>query len=136
MNLKYVYTRLNVQDYVACKLFYQNVLGFKVSSANDAEEYAELDAGETKITLLNRARLKDYIDPIETLTYHPDDAKIALTFAVPNLDEAIAQLQSKGIRMVSNPWQRSEDDGLTGGILTACFRDPDGNLIELEQFLS
>ena len=51
MNLKYVYTRLNVQDYVACKLFYQNVLGFKVSSANDAEEYAELDAGETKITL-------------------------------------------------------------------------------------
>jgi catechol 2,3-dioxygenase-like lactoylglutathione lyase family enzyme len=135
MNLKYVYTRLNVRDYAACKLFYQDVLGFKVSSANDAEEYAELDAGATKITILNRARLKDFMDSIETVTYDAHDAKIVLTFAVPNLDEAIAQLKAKGVAIVSSPWQHPEE-GLAGGFITACFRDPDGNLIELEQFLS
>ena len=64
MNLKYICTRLNVQNYADCKLFYQDVLGLKVSLANDDEEYAEFDAGATKITLLNRARLKDYIDSI------------------------------------------------------------------------
>jgi catechol 2,3-dioxygenase-like lactoylglutathione lyase family enzyme len=122
MKLKYIYTRLNVRDYAACKLFYQDVLGFKVSYANDAEEYAELDAGETKITILNRARLKEYVGPIETVTYDPHEAKVVLTFAVPNLEEAIAQLKAKGM--------------MQGGVLTVCFRDPDGNLIEFEQFLS
>jgi catechol 2,3-dioxygenase-like lactoylglutathione lyase family enzyme len=135
MNLSYVYTRLNVRDYAACKLFYRNVLGLKVSMVNDAQEYIEFDAGATKITILNRARLKDYIDSIETVTYHPDDTKVVLTFTVPNLDEAIAQLKSKGVSIASSPWQFSED-GLTGGAISACVRDPDGNLIELEQILS
>jgi predicted enzyme related to lactoylglutathione lyase len=135
MNLKYTYTRLHVQNYLDCKLFYQDVLGLKVSLANDDEEYAELDAGTTKITILNRSRLKDYIDSIETATYDRDDAKIILTFAVPDLDDAIAQLKAKGVKIFSSPWQHPEE-GLTGGFLTACVRDPDGNIIELEQILS
>jgi catechol 2,3-dioxygenase-like lactoylglutathione lyase family enzyme len=135
MNLNYVYTRLNVRDYAACKLFYQDVLGLKVSMVNDAQEYTEFDAGATKITILNRARLKDYIDSIETATYDPNDAKIILTFTVPNLDAAIAHLKSKGVSIASSPWQFSED-GITGGAISACVRDPDGNLIELEQILS
>ncbi|WP_373539447.1 hypothetical protein [Chamaesiphon sp.] len=60
----------------------------------------QLDAGATKITILNRSRLKDYIDSIlvprgsanETATYdylsarlrQRHDAKIILTFAVPD----------------------------------------------------
>ena len=135
MNLKYICTRLNVENYADCKLFYQNVLGFKVSLADDAEEYAELDAGATKITILNRSRLKDYIDSIETATYDRRDAKMILTFAVPDLDDAISQLKAKGVPIFSSPWQYPEE-GLAGGLISACFRDPDGNLIELEQILS
>jgi catechol 2,3-dioxygenase-like lactoylglutathione lyase family enzyme len=135
MNLKYIYTRLNVQNYAECKLFYQDVLGFKVSLADDDEEYAELDAGTTKITILNRSRLKDYIDSIETATYDRHDAKIILTFAVPDLDDAIAQLKAKGIPIFSSPWQYPVE-GLSGGVLSACIHDPDGNIIELEQILS
>jgi catechol 2,3-dioxygenase-like lactoylglutathione lyase family enzyme len=135
MNLKYICTRLNVQNYADCKLFYQNVLGFKVSLADDDEEYTELDAGATKITILNRSRLKDYIDSIESATYDRRDAKIILTFAVPDLDDAISQLKFKGVPTFSSPWQHPVD-GLSGGFITACIRDPDGNLIELEQILS
>jgi catechol 2,3-dioxygenase-like lactoylglutathione lyase family enzyme len=135
MNLSYIYTRLNVRDYAACKLFYRDVLGLKVSMVNDAQEYTEFDAGATKITILNRSRLKDYIDSVETATYDPNDAKIMLTFAVPNLDEAIAHLKSKGVGIFSSPSQFLED-GITGGAISACVRDPDGNLIELEQWLS
>jgi catechol 2,3-dioxygenase-like lactoylglutathione lyase family enzyme len=47
----------------------------------------------------------------------------------------IAHLKSKGVSIVSNPWQFLED-GITGGAISACVRDPDGNLIELEQILS
>jgi catechol 2,3-dioxygenase-like lactoylglutathione lyase family enzyme len=135
MNLKYICTRLNVENYTDCKLFYQDVLGFKVSLADDDEEYAELDAGATKITILNRSRLKDYVDSIESATYDRRAAKIGLTFAVPDLDDAILQLKAKGIAIFSSPWQFS-DDGLAGGVLSACIRDPDGNFIELEQMLS
>jgi catechol 2,3-dioxygenase-like lactoylglutathione lyase family enzyme len=135
MNLKYICTRLNVENYADCKLFYQNVLGFKVSLDDAAEEYAELDAGTTKITILNRLRLKDYIDSIESATYDRRDAKMILTFAVPDLDDAIAQLKAKGVPIFSSPWQHPEE-WLTGGFLTACVRDPDGNIIELEQILS
>jgi catechol 2,3-dioxygenase-like lactoylglutathione lyase family enzyme len=135
VNLEYVYTRLNVRDYAACKLFYQDVLGLKISAANDAEEYTEFDAGANKITILNRDRLKDFMDSVDTVTYDDRDAKIVLTFAVPNLDDALSQLKAKGVAIVSSPWQHPEE-GLAGGFITACFRDPDGNLIELEQILS
>ena len=135
MDLKYICTRLNVENYADCKLFYQNVLGFKVSLADDTEEYTELDAGATKITILNRSRLKDYIDSIETATYDRRDAKMILTFAVPDLDDAISQLKAKGVPIFSSPWQYPAE-GLSGGLISACFRDPDGNLIELEQILS
>jgi predicted enzyme related to lactoylglutathione lyase len=135
MNLKYVYTRLHVENYLDCKRFYQDILGLKASMINDAEEYVEFDAGETKITILNRARLKDYIDSIKSATYDRRDAKMLLTFAVPDLDDAILQLKAKGVPIFSSPWQHPEE-GLTGGFLTACVRDPDGNIIELEQILS
>jgi catechol 2,3-dioxygenase-like lactoylglutathione lyase family enzyme len=135
MNLKYIYTRLHVENYLDCKHFYQDILGLKVYMTNDAEEYVEFDAGATKITLLNRSRLKDYIDSIESATYDRRDAKIILTFAVPDLDDAIAQLKAKDIPIFSSPWQFL-DDGLAGGVLSACIHDPDGNTIELEQILS
>ena len=143
MNLKYIYTRLHVQNYLDCKRFYEDILGLKVCLANDAEEYAEFDAGVTKITILNRfsfreatpTRLKDYIDSIESATYDRRDAKILLTFAVPDLDDAIVQLKAKGVPIFSSSWQHPEE-GLAGGFITACIRDPDGNLIELEQILS
>jgi hypothetical protein len=44
-------------------------------------------------------------------------------------------LKAKGVPIFSSPWQHPEE-GLTGGFLTACIRDPDGNIIELEQILS
>jgi catechol 2,3-dioxygenase-like lactoylglutathione lyase family enzyme len=45
-------------------------------------------------------------------------------------------LKNHAIPLVSSPWQRMEDGLMQGGSITACFRDPDGNLIELEQMLS
>jgi catechol 2,3-dioxygenase-like lactoylglutathione lyase family enzyme len=136
MKLRYNYTRLNVENYAACKQFYQEVLGFEVSYANDAKRYAELATGDTKITLLDRERLREFIGTKESITYAPHEAKIVLTFAVDDLDAALARLKQHDIPLVNNPWQRLEDGLIQGGSITTCFRDPDGNLIELEQILS
>lgn len=136
MKLRYNYTRLNVENYAACKHFYQEVLGFEVSYANDAKRYAELATGDTKITILDRERLREFIGTKESIIYDPHEAKIVLTFAVDDLDVAVARLKQHDIPLVNNPWQRLEDGLMQGGSITTCFRDPDGNLIELEQILS
>jgi catechol 2,3-dioxygenase-like lactoylglutathione lyase family enzyme len=136
MKLKYSYTRLHVENYSKSKEFYQKVLGFEVLYADDSQEYAELATGATTIKLLNRDRLPEFIGLAEKATYDNHNAKIALTFTVANLDEEIAELKRNGIAMVNNPWQRPQDELMQAGVLTACFRDPDGNLIELIQLLS
>ncbi len=136
MKIQYTYTRLNVENYAACKRFYQEVLGFEVLYANDAQGYAELATGETTITILDRSRLREFIGSTTKVTYDPHDAKIALTFRVANLDESISELKDRGVTLVNNPWQRPEDELMQAGVLTTCFCDPDGNLIEFFQMLS
>lgn len=90
MKIKYAYTRLNVNDYFASRNFYQEVLGFKVLYADDMQEYAELDTGETKITILNRARLPEFINC--SLRYDEHNAKLVLSFTVDDIEETITQM--------------------------------------------
>ncbi len=109
---------------------YNRLLINKVLYANDAREYAELDSGETKLTLLNRDRLREFIGSTETISYEAHEAKMVMTFTVDNLDEVVEHLKTHAIpRWIVRGMMQ-------GGSITACFRDPDGNLIELEQILS
>ena len=130
MKFEYTYTRLNVSNYQASKEFYQNVLGFEVVYADDRSEYAELATGETKITIFNRQNLKDFVGFNEAVTYDTHYGGIVLSFRVDNLDEAIAYLEAQGVTMVNKPI-----DFPYLGFISACFRDPDGNLIELQKLL-
>lgn len=128
MNFRYVYTRLNVQNFKECKAFYQDVLGFKIKFEDEQDEYVEFDTGHILITLFNREKLGEFITEQDSLTYDKNSARIVLTFQVPNLEEATTYLQSKGIEMLKVPTNYPDR-----GFISTCFRDPDGNLIELEE---
>ncbi|MFV9644620.1 MAG: VOC family protein, partial [Desulfobacterales bacterium] len=52
-------------------------------------------------------------------------------FEVPNVDKATQELKAKGVVFETEPTDRS-----VWGIRTAHFRDPDGNLIEINQALT
>ena len=131
MKFEYTYTRLNVANYQACKQFYCGVLGLEVVYADDRDEYAELATGQTLITLFNRQQLGDFVGANEAVNYDTHYAGVVLSFRVVNLDEAIAHLKAQGVKMVNEPINFPMQ-----GFITACFRDPDGNLIELQQLLS
>ena len=128
MNFDYTYTRLNVANYQACKQFYSNVLGFKVVFADDKDEYAELSTGQTLITIFNRQRLNTFVDRTEPVSYDPNYAGVVLSFRVACLDKAISHLKAKGVEMVKESMNYPR-----WGFISAFFRDPDGNLIELEE---
>lgn len=130
MTLKYKYTRLNVSNYEACKTFYQDVLGFNISFVDDNDQYAELDTGETKITIFNRRNLSEFVGSDRQMSYDENYAGVVLTFMVDNLEEMLKKLKSKGVELVNPPWNFPDR-----GFISACFRDPDGNLIELEEIL-
>lgn len=128
MNFQYIYTRLNVENFQACKAFYRDVLNLNIKFEDDTDEYVEFDAGSMRITLFNREKLTDFISRNESLTYDSHSASIVLSFQVSNMEEAVAYLKTHGVEMLNMPTNYPDR-----GFISTCFRDPDGNLIELEQ---
>ncbi|MGD2184303.1 VOC family protein [Lusitaniella coriacea] len=128
MNFQYVYTRLNVENFQTCKAFYRDVLNLSVKFEDERDEYVEFDAGSLRITLFNREKLTDFISRDESLTYDSHSARVVLSFQVSNVEEAVAYLQTHGVEMLNVPTNYPDR-----GFISTCFRDPDNNLIELEQ---
>ena len=54
--------------------------------------------------------------------------KICLVFAVENVDAICQQLKTREIQLAVEPTDHAD-----WGVRTAHFRDPDGNLIEINQ---
>ncbi|MGF1535819.1 MAG: VOC family protein [Elainellaceae cyanobacterium] len=128
MEFKYTYTRLNVDNFEVCKAFYRDVLGLTICFEDAMDEYVEFDTGSTKISLINREKLPQFVGRDEPLKFAAIDTSVALTFVVNDLHGAIQYLTSKGVRMANEP-----TDFPDRGFISACFHDPDGNLVELEQ---
>lgn len=128
MHFRYIYTRLNVENFEACKAFYRDVMGLSIKFEDDMDEYVEFDTDSIRITLFNRKKLTDFIPQSESLNYDPHNAQVVLSFQVKSLEDAIAHLQSKQVELLAPPTNYPDR-----GFLSTCFRDPDGNLIEIEQ---
>ncbi|MGB7414184.1 MAG: VOC family protein, partial [Thermosynechococcaceae cyanobacterium] len=67
MDFRYTYTRLNVENFQACKAFYRDVMGLSIKFEDDMDEYVEFDANSIRITLFNRKKLTDFIPTSESL---------------------------------------------------------------------
>lgn len=131
MKFEYKYTRLNVANYQACKEFYRDVLGFEIVFTDDKEEYTELATGNTLITIYNRERLGNFISISDEPEYDSRYGGVVLSFRVACLDDAISHLKAKGVEMTKERMSYPR-----WGFISAFFRDPDGNLIELEELSS
>lgn len=128
MQLKYTYTRLNVENFQACKAFYRDALGLSIKFEDDMDEYVEFDTGSTPITLFNREKLADFITRDGALNYDAHSARVVLTFQVEDLEAAIAHLKTFQVELLNPPTGYPDR-----GFVSTCFRDPDGNLVEMEQ---
>jgi catechol 2,3-dioxygenase-like lactoylglutathione lyase family enzyme len=130
LNMKYTFTRLLVDqdDFSACFDFYKNVLGFKVTWGEGDNVYASFDTGVTNIAINAYWTVSE---PLGLPADRPQTDRAILIFEVENVDAAYEDLQTRGVTFTHPPTDRAD-----WGIRTAHFRDPAGNLLEINQYLS
>jgi catechol 2,3-dioxygenase-like lactoylglutathione lyase family enzyme len=120
--------RLVVDDFGAVFRFYRDVLGLKPQVDDERGPYAKLSlpSGNAAIALQSRAHLLETLPSLGMGA--PDRALIALR--VDDLDATVAELNARGARFVAEPttaW---------GRLKLVHLRDPEHNLIELQQWLT
>ena len=116
---------LTVASIEAACDFYSRVLGMEVRSFAGGRK--SLHFGASKINLHQAGH---EFEPKADRPV-PGSADICLIAATP-LEQVIAHLRGCGVPLIEGPVKRT---GATGTINSVYFRDPDGNLIEVSNYL-
>jgi catechol 2,3-dioxygenase-like lactoylglutathione lyase family enzyme len=121
---------LTVNDIEETVKFYERVLGFEreIFQGSDGQPRYALRFGDQKINLQDRAT--DTANKAQTPTFGSGD--FCLIAAVP-LQEVLAHLRAENIAIAAGPVTRR---GAVGPMRSVYFRDPDGNLVEVSEYVS
>ncbi|WP_421862295.1 VOC family protein [Motiliproteus sp.] len=119
---------LTVSDIDRSVEFYGQVMGME--KVTFGEDRIALAFGQQKINLHQHG---NEFEP-KADTPCPGSADLCFIIEQP-LEQAIAHLQANNVAILEGPVERTRT-GATGKILSVYFRDPDGNLIEVSNYLS
>jgi lactoylglutathione lyase len=137
------HTALNVTDMDRSLKFYKNILGLEAmfepqeASGEQFERATEIPGAKIKFTMLKIGGGDTFIELIQYVNPQakPNELKISDTgaphvaFRVDNIDEAKANLESKGVKFNSDPVRIVA--GPLKGRSFVYFKDPDGLTLEL-----
>jgi catechol 2,3-dioxygenase-like lactoylglutathione lyase family enzyme len=120
---------LTVADIDATLEFYAHALGFERESflGPEGQPRFALKFGRQKINLQDRSTQT----PTKASRPTPGSADFCVLAAVP-LDDVIAHLGGRGIALEAGPVARR---GALGPLRSIYFRDPDGNLVEVAEYV-
>jgi len=116
---------LTVKNIEVSAAFYESILGMR--RLTFAKNRIALLFGQQKINL---HELGNEFEP-KAQNVMNGSADLCFIISTP-VDKAISQLLAKGIDVIEGPVNRT---GATGPIISAYFRDPDKNLIEVSNYL-
>jgi catechol 2,3-dioxygenase-like lactoylglutathione lyase family enzyme len=121
---------LTVADIEATTRFYERALGFvrEVFRGPDGQQRYALKFGTQKINLQDTST----VTPTKAQRPTRGSGDFCLIAAVP-LAEVVAHLRAQGIAIEAGPVPRT---GAMGVLSSVYFRDPDGNLVEVAEYVS
>jgi lactoylglutathione lyase len=93
--------------------------------------YADFAAGSVSIALFDKNEMSQALGTTGKAIHADSQDGVCLVFGVENVDTTCRRLFDHGVRLLVGPTNHPE-----WGIRTAHFRDPAGNLIEINQPLS
>lgn len=120
--------RLLVSDFPACYRFYGEVLGLKPQSgfAEGPYEKFSLSSGSAGIALQDRAMMAELLGE---LSQEPLGHRSFVVLRVDDLDRYCEEITARGAVLVTGPAPMTER------MRAAHLKDPEGNLVELQQWL-
>ncbi|MFB6640847.1 VOC family protein [Streptomyces chartreusis] len=126
--MELVQVRLLVTDFAACYRFYADVLGLKPQSGATDGPYEKFSpaTGSAGIALQDRVMMA------ETLGELGDDAtghRSMVVLRVDDLDTYCAQITARGATLMHGPAP------MTDRMRVVHLKDPEGNLVELQEWL-
>ncbi len=122
------HVRLLVSDFKACFLFYRDILGLACQFGDENDVYA--DFSDVHLALFRQDFMAAAVGTSELPANAICQDRAALILGVDNIDAVCVELVGRGVTLVTQPEDRSD-----WMIRTAHFRDPDGNLVEINQSL-
>ncbi|EDM3680692.1 VOC family protein [Salmonella enterica subsp. enterica serovar Infantis] len=116
---------LTVSDISTTIRFYEEVLGF--SSVTFKQNRKALIFGAQKINLHQQEM------EFEPKASRPTPGSADLCFITSTpINDVVSEILQAGISIIEGPVERT---GATGEIMSIYIRDPDGNLIEISQYV-
>ncbi|WP_406202944.1 MULTISPECIES: VOC family protein [unclassified Streptomyces] len=120
--------RLLVGDFAACYRFYADVLGLKAQSGATNGPYEKFSpaTGSAGIALQDRAMMAEIVGELG------DEAKghrSLVVLRVDDLDTYCEQITARGATLLHDPAP------MTDRMRVAHLKDPEGNLVELQEWL-
>ncbi len=113
------YSILLCQDMESMRHFYQDVLGFPLSS--DGDEWIDFRVGASRLSLRTRGRRYDGAPPEEGTV----SVQLAFRVAPAQVESCFTELQQKGAIIIEPPTDQP------WGHRTLFFKDPEGYLLEI-----
>lgn len=128
--MKLTYTRLMTEHFDETYDFYAQRLGFPATWGQKGDVYASFKvSGDVELAIFDAKLMDDHIGHVTTDREKIHD-KMMLAFTVDDLDREYQRLKEQGISCLNEP-----HDVTNWGIRCLHLRDPEGNLIELNQEL-
>ncbi len=126
--MKMTHTRLLVSNHNDCFIFYRDIMGLTVMWGDENGIYADFNVNGHLLALFGKEAMVEAIGA-ETPKLIPDQQDdVCLIFAVEDVDGTYDSLTQKGVISINRPHDRKE-----WGIRCFHFRDPAGNLIEINK---
>jgi lactoylglutathione lyase len=121
--------RLLVADFPAAFRFYRDVLGLEPNFGAEGDSYASFATGtESGLALFDGAEMAEAVGTRSLPASAARRDPFVLVLEVADVDAAAARVVAAGTTLVTQPTDHPD-----WGIRTCHLRDPEGNLIELEQ---
>ena len=129
------HVRLIVADFDGCFRFYRDVLGLKVTWGEEADGtasgYASFAVPQGTLSINDQAIFGPVVGLEQWKPGEAAEGRAALIFEVESVDEAVERLRVRGAALLTEP-----ADYAGWGIRAAHVRDPDGNVIEINELLA
>ncbi|MGW7491564.1 VOC family protein [Streptomyces sp. NPDC054786] len=126
--MEFAQVRLLVTDFRGCYRFYRQVLGLDPQFEAPDGPYAKFSfgGGSAGLALQERAQMAEVLGELGTA---PDGYRSLVVLRVDDLDGCCAEITGRGAVLIHGPAP------MTDRMRVAHLKDPDGNIVELQQWL-